>query len=208
MENIFKLLRPKQVERALTDGPEVKKFLELEPEEEEELRKKIEESNGITRIFVHPYYDINHNRIHKGVEEQRMIRTIQKMEQMIHSGDRKAPPIIILEEEEFYSNLKNKLNLPDKKSNSVLMVETIPNDPTPLQGFEKFIDQLRNLGVIKIITGGQRLYISPLMLTQEGCLGLTNNALKGAGFEVVESYLSSPDNRTTVNDPWKEEVKR
>jgi hypothetical protein len=182
----------------------IKDLFALNEEEQQKLIQDIAKSNGVIRVFIHPYYDINHRIDHN--DETAHIR--KWLEYMAASNSDKQPPVFIFEEFNRVNELNSKLN-ETVGQNSVILVKTYRNDPMPvcasgeegsmwkqLMAWKKLRKKFKELGVRRIIIGGMRLEVDPENIY--GCVGNAARNLE-SDFEIIISYLSAPHSRRELN---------
>lgn len=198
--------------------------------DKENLQKEIAQSQGIIRVFVHPFYDrfntseaiasehlTKAERVHKGVEKVLLAKN--------EAGDN--PPIFFMEESDNRKKLETILrSLQVSEKTSVVLVETLEGVPTP-KVFERketlkffpdlqrltekswivFIKNLKDLGVKKAIIGGSFFWTGQEEINSQGyppgCVGAAIHEFASNGIEVVISNFNNPDAREEAkNNPW------
>ena len=200
----------------------------MNAEDREALQKAIAQSNGVARVFVHPFFDrfntsediaLEHltkaERVHKGVEK---VLTAKNEE-----GNN--PPIFFMEEGSNEKKLKSFLQSRANFSKAFsVIVKTIEGESTPdvLKGardlildpnlfsqksWKIFIDSLKALGVKKAIIGGSFFWTDEDEDNTQGygpgCVGGAIEEFASNGIEVVISNFNNPDAREEAkNNPW------
>lgn len=192
--------------------------------EKEILKNRIEAWNGLVRIFVHPMYEKwrGHEDVYKNDPQySKLVEIEEGLAKILSKPEAETPPVIIMEEANFISQLKDWL---ENKSDGVLQtetyfVETQPNNPTPnmsgsnQESWESFITLLQDLGVKKIILAGMQFLVDTsgrrIDWTDKDpfvgkCIGWALSYLskdKAGPFEVELSGLIEPSYaRTQFND--------
>ena len=188
-------------------------LLRLNPDEKNELIKRVGEWKGLVRIFVHPLFEKWHwpaEQYGTDPSHKRLIQIEEAVSRLLSMPERKTPPIIIMEESIFIENLKGWLDRPELSlKTNAYYVETRRNNPTPLLetcenqygsiAWKKLIDTLTDLGVRKILLGGMQFEVWFPGLDWTGkppfcdrCVGITLSYLskdKAGTFEVELSAL-------------------
>jgi len=186
-------------------------LLELDPAQEEALRARILESNGIIRVFVHPYFNLNQK---DGDRNKDIVKMQDVLSKMINSQSEKVPPIIIFEEVTQIGNLRTHLNCNAQNLRDIYVVPTKPNNATPFSvdnqtahGYDFMLawhslrKKLKALGVTRVIISGMNFEKMNNGEKQEmsGCVGLAAGHLR-KDFEIEISFLNYPHNRKQVGD--------
>lgn len=111
-------------------------LLSLSPEQKAELMKSIEKWKGLVRIFVHPLFEKwrygEENYDHTYASD--LIQIKKTLSRILAIDEEKAPPLIIMEEQEFVPELKKWMENNNPKINSqkvIYLVNTRLNNPTP-----------------------------------------------------------------------------
>jgi len=203
-EQQFATLEPKE---------HLQDFLNLSEEEKAELKARIEQWNGLVRIFVHPMFEKWRGiKNHENKKLEKIIEVVAKLSAM--ESDQ-TPPIIFMEEgihmEElkkwFEQGIKDEFDM--ETHNNMYLINTrkgfsdpLMEDPslTTSQGWEKIREALEDLGVKKILIGGMQLTFSE---SEKGtyyhrCLGSAIMELSedaNGDFEIELSNLSYPEGR-------------
>jgi len=197
-------------------------FLNLSPEQKDELKKRIEENNGLVRIFVHPFFnkitpDYNKERAKK---MKAMNLALQKI---LSLPEEKTPPILFFEEMEKISELEENIQAigTTEFKNKVYTVPTFRKDPEPaiLDADGKLIrnpekhwkimnEKLKSVGIKKIIIGGMEFMTYAMGRTSRnkpdeikflGCVGEAIRRLSD-DFDVEVSHLTFPENRQDFDE--------
>ncbi|MFY9462404.1 MAG: hypothetical protein WAP51_04350 [Candidatus Sungiibacteriota bacterium] len=158
------------VEKQETRRGEIRMFFELGSEEEQQLKVRVADFNGLVRILIHPDYEKTHIRdSSKDSEEWRKkLKTVENAIQKIFASDpQKTPPVLIFEEqpqivgfkERLQGKIKNELYLVptyNETSTPKLTPPETPSGKEPSQStsWEEFSKKLQALGVTKILIGG------------------------------------------------------
>lgn len=186
----------------------------LSTEEKEELKHRIEEHNGLVRIFVHPLGK---------TENKDRVRNI--FTSVIYSKN--SPPVIILENAKYTDTF---ITIANKKSsvlpNNLYIVPTIfdypyplvPNKPEPLErdteghlkdedydyveeGFVHFVEYLVSVGVKTALVGGTKLEVSAESGNLIRCVGNFIHCMKDNGeINVKLSSATAPLNRSDIRE--------
>jgi hypothetical protein len=207
-------------------------FFELSDGQKENLTQKIASSNGVIRIFVHPFYEdyynitvFDENNID---DKKRKDNVIEVLRRVAESGHNEKPPIFIFEEAGHYErdHLLEKLNntIKSEIQDPLYIVPTIAGDPTPYEKtgdpqvddnvpyeerWEKLIATYKQIGVKKAILGGMNLFIvkdqseSELKDNMYECVGKAAEKLS-PHFDIQISSAAYPHNRSTLStDTYK-----
>jgi len=181
----------------------------LSEHERDIIEERIQNYNGLIRIFVHPYF----------TTDSRFTDRINTIVSAVLSGE--GPATIIMEDYRQIESLYYKVRSALK--NDVYVAPTFEDSGEPYpdndsvlregesfhgSNWTKYIDLLKSLGVGKIIIGG--IYISPgsrAMAESEtpyiGCMGKAFNNLKDF-FEVQISNASSKTRKELIEDGAKQ----
>ncbi len=196
-------------------------LFDLDENQKIELKKRVEESKGLIRIFVHP---IGESKSGEPIENQD--RVLKIFVRTISSE--KSPPVIVLEnfraidgwKESFKKTEPNSFQL----SKDIYLVPTIfdypypaiPGKPVPKkrdengeikdedldyveEGFKNFVEYLNDLGVKKVLVGGVNLSIEDDQLSQ--CVGNFIQLMKGMSYKEIKLSLgTAPLNRTDIRN--------
>lgn len=197
-------------------------FLNLSPEQEDELKKSIEENNGLVRIFVHPFF----NKITPNYKKERAekIKVMNlALQKILSLPKEKTPPILFFEEMEKISELEDNIQAigTTEFKNKVYTVPTFRKDPEPaildtdgrlIRNPEKhwkvMNEKLKSMGVKKIFIGGMEFLTyalgrswpnEPDKIEFLGCVGESVRRLS-KDFDVEVSHLAFPDNRKDLDE--------
>lgn len=193
---------PKEYDDRLKGGedtnPETKYFdiFALSDEEKKDLTERIRESDGIIRIFVHPYYALHE------IHSQGQIDDLERIDGALHKilGYKKdeRPPVIVMEGYQTIEELYNLIK--GFNQDDIYIAPTFCGTSQPYPGeeslqfpidkekissnWQEYIDLLTELGVEKILIGGQYLSVhsSQHMRTDDSrysrCVGFAINILR------------------------------
>lgn len=187
------------------------------------LKKRIALFNGLIRIFIHPFYEENHESIcwQEKNAYPRVEFPSKGLTRILSLPSNKTPPVIVFEE--LCNLLKTKVRLSQmnsKSDNEVYLLSTYPDQSVPnlLAEQQQSIDDkinwwnlistFRNLDVKKIIIGGQRLIVQPgydhtnsknFKYETRRCVG---GAIKNLGrnFQIEVSTLTHPHSRFDIEN--------
>ena len=196
-------------------------LFDLDENQKQELRRRVEESKGLIRVFIHPIAELK-----SGEPIENHDRVLQTLSRTISSE--KSPPVIILEnfravdgwKEAFRKNETDSLRL----AKDIYLVPTIFDYPYPVipgkpapeerdeedqlkdkdleyieEGFRNFIEYLNGLGVKKVLVGGTSLKIIDGHITQ--CVGNFIQMMNELSDKDMKLSLgTAPLNRTDVKD--------
>jgi len=168
----------------------------LSEEERQALISRIQESDGVVRVLVHPYYSLHE------IHCQGQIDDLGRIDGMLHKilGRKKddRPPVIIMEGYQTINELYNLLR--EFNQDDIYIAPTFCDTAQPYPSAEslqypiekektspnwqEYIDLLTGLGVRQILIGGQYLSINNMqhMRTDENrysrCVGFAINNLR------------------------------
>lgn len=192
----------------------------MDAEDREALQKAIAKSNGVVRVFVHPFFDRFNSSTDMALEHlskaERVHKGVAKVLTAKNEEDRN-PPILFMEEGDNMKKLKAFIESHGNfaKAFSVI-VKTVEGTSVPdvLRGvgnlilkpslfseksWKIFIDSLKGLGVKKAIVGGSFFWANGEGANSQGygagCVGGAVSAFSGNGIEVVISNFNNPDAR-------------
>ena len=193
-------------------------FLNLSPEEQVELKDKIEKANGQVRLFVHPNFEKYAKDEDEEKKKERAIRVEKGFQRLLKSSDKKKLPIFIFvsaaDKKDFEEKIKD-LERKVKPVDEIYYVRTQFANPTPLDPYhndsyqwmsfslkrkigdsdlmwEMTTDQLEDVGVKQILIGGAELYADEDSDIYSGCLGAAVDNLKER-FQIKYSRMTWPD---------------
>jgi hypothetical protein len=175
------------------NAEKVKELFELTPEEKESLKEKIENSDGLVRVFVHPYYVLPRQG-----DEEFLIEKTGKIDNalkvMAFTETENTPPAFVMEEYDKIDRLASliatdKNGEPEKIRNEIYAIPTIKGDSAPVVDFKpmqtvphekvkwaNLIKQFEELGVEKILIGG--MFLGLPGSEPSACVGHAINHLK------------------------------
>lgn len=181
----------------------------MEPERTDALKTRIAINNALVMVFIHPLYE----RWQGTGGSPHIEEGLSRLLQMPYDT---TPPIIIFEERAYAKGLGLWLKYEGLDPNfNCCMVETEPDDPTPLgwdkeyraYGWKTVTEKFNELGIRRIIMGGTRLELvsepdwtgKPPFMQQ--CVGIAFSHLseiKGGTFDVKidRELLELTDNRS------------
>ena len=143
-------------------GEQIDFIFSLSDETIDDLKKRIDESNGLVRVFIHPYYSKNNG------ETTRETKSSKGLDSIISSSSEKTPPIIVFEESSMVKKTtKHLVEVSGQSRAKTILVETndkTSNPKTETMGTEEerwgaVINILIQLGVKKVLIGGEKLEI-------------------------------------------------
>lgn len=190
---------------------------DLDEAQKDELRKRVQESDGLVRVFVHP---IVQRKDGEPIENQG--RVFEVLGRTLSSE--KSPPVIILENLVSVDIWTGSVGDRSAVAKDIYIVPTIHDYPYPLvkgkpepeerdengwlkdedfeyveQGFSDFVKFLDSVGVRKVLIGGTSLEIREGYLTQ--CVGnFIEYMKKYTNAELKLSLGTAPINRTDIRD--------
>jgi len=190
---------------------QLRDFFHLSEEEKAELHTRVEQWNGLIRIFVHPMFE--KWRGIKNHENKKLEKIIEVVARLSAMESEQTPPIIFMEEASHLEELKKwfEQGITDECSmetrNHMYLIPTEDSgtsDPQN-QSWEDMRKALDELGVKKILIGGMQLTFSE---SEQGtyyhrCLGTAITELSEDGngdFEIELSNLSYPEGRAEQRD--------
>jgi hypothetical protein len=150
-------------------------LLQLDLAQQAELTTRVANSNGIVRIFVHPYYRVqqsirNHSPRNNAYVKSMITRDKKNLnifEKCIASTNLDTPPVIVLEGQSWIDNTKERLD--QFAGHNYYTLTTIDSDPElinhqiklgyPPQSHTQIYNILEQVGVKKVIIGGHNLVI-------------------------------------------------
>lgn len=198
---------------------------ELSIEEAENLQRHIEKYKGAIRLFVHPFYESAEHYPRASHEAELLNRIDRAIKQMAEIDSDKTPAVFLMEPYQKAAELPKHF---DKKriNNKFFVIPTQPASPQPFfEGDKKgldadihwsknwsvFSDWLKELGVKKILIGGQYLIMGTRVSHQSqktpqkenlelrGCVGAASRML-ARDFEVEFSNFAFPKTRKEVKE--------
>lgn len=205
-------------EQKRTAENKILNFLELSEAEENLLKKRIEENQGLIRVFVHPYFEKISPFLNKKRAEQMKVMNLA-LQKILSLPEEKTPPILFFEEEEEIPQLEEGIGDIELK-NKIYTIPTFSCNPGPRINKEEFnvktieknwkvvIDKLKSLEVKKILIGGIQLLafaeasFSPDKsdeIKYQGCVGGAINHLS-ENFDIEISNLAFPESRKDVDE--------
>jgi len=193
-----------------------KNFFELSEEEEGSLREKVEQSRGLVRIFVHPYF-VEHEKEWNEESKKKLLSIDRALRILALTDSEKSPPVLCMEESGKMGELKQRLKTPDYQEgfsgevkNDVYIIPTAKSDPLPVfddsrrirsdyseqeeaENWKRLTLQLKKMGVKKVLVGGMFLdFFGPEKEGDTdawGCVGRTIELLE-KDFKVQLSNLT------------------
>ncbi len=207
------------------EHPLLRDLWELSIEEIEKLKAHIEEYHGVIRIFVHPFFE-SAEIYPKDPEKAEKVRRIdQVLQRMAEMEPARTPAIFLLEPFRKIEELPSHFNGGSFR-NKFYVVQTDSASPQPYfkgdavgvdgnihwsKNWSVFTDWLKELGVKKIIIGGQYLFIGTRIfnfgqhkskkedLELQGCVGTASRML-GQQFEIEFSNFASPKTSKDIKE--------
>lgn len=157
---------------------EVKHFkpvFEMDPEEKEILKAKVEKSDGLVRIFIHPFY----SRVSDNFKDvKRDPAAVEEgMVRIINSSDERTPPLFLFEQQMQIEDSEAILaDVLESSHNDLYLVPTQVNSANPkmsksgegdstaarAKAWTELRSLFREVGVKKIIIGGMHMKIEPV----------------------------------------------
>ena len=143
-------------------GGQIESIFCLSDETIDDLKRRINKSNGLVRVFIHPYYSKNNG------ETTAETKSSKGLDSIISSSSEKTPPVIVFEEssmvEKTTEHLVEALGQSHAKTILVETNDKTSNPKTEAMGTEKerwasVINILIQLGVKKVLIGGEKLEI-------------------------------------------------
>ncbi len=203
-----------------TKEQRIKKFFELDSEQERQLKEKIEKLKGLVRVFIHPEFEeyADFDFIPEKEDVEMLKAEEQAFQRIISSKSEKLPPMFI------FNGARNKDEFEEKEArlnklteNDLYIIRTENSNPTPLppdkesdyryrfanttnkptdkersQMWDWLVYEFERLGVKKVLIAGVELYVSGKKgVSHAGCLGHAFNNLKNH-FDVEISTLTWP----------------
>lgn len=189
---------------------------DMMPEQEERFRARVERSQGFVMLFVHPYYHeyvkkTGHILMRKERDEvgkgriKKIDTTIRKLACL---PSEKTAPVIILEMQSEIQSLVEKIGRirHNKDVNEIYLIENYQHTLIPVLppgtlhesgSWDILIEKLKQLGVKKILLGGQRLEANQRdfytgQIFHGKCVGIIHGILDPY-FDVTISPFTSPD---------------
>lgn len=167
---------------------EMKKFTNLTPQEKQELREKVQKSDGTMQIWVHSHFEEETPGFFEDLDNEYKEKRAQAVQAglssplpnlaLIETTITKGQTIDVGEKQkatdrykEYYSGIS--------KTGTMYYMETYSNDPTPAETgnpWNSLADNLKELGVNKIIIRGKNLSIRRVSL--ENMDGITDEEKK------------------------------
>lgn len=199
------------------EGPEQKNnerivdFLTLSQEQEDALKQRIEENQGLIRVFIHPYYEKTSYSKERAEKIKAMNLALQKI---LSLPEEKTPPILFFEEKEKMPKLEENMGDIELK-NRIYTIPTHESSPEPsihkkgviekekMRNWTPVIEKLKALGVKRALIGGMQFKVHILGRTSKNepdeivldyCVGEAVKRLS-KDFETEISYLNFPENR-------------
>lgn len=193
------------------NNEEIVDFLTLSQKQENLLRQRIEENQGLIRIFVHPHFEKLPLTISPEKNDRMKVMNLA-LQRMIALPGEKIPPIFFFEEEGEIPRLERIIKSIGLK-NKIYTIPTFPLSPEPSiigmnqgESEEKnwgiIIEKLKSAGVKKIIIGGTKFLtyvLEPDEVKFLGCVGEAMNRLS-RDFDIEVSHLSFPHNRKNFEE--------
>lgn len=152
--------------------PNIINLAEITPEQTQKLQSRVDSSNGLIRVFIHPFYEeyvktkCYKDYVHDGTYPR--IGAIKEgIGRILALSANKTPPVFIFEEQESLKRTVKTISHMNRRSeNEAYFVPTQFNHPEP-----KFNDKkgknwtrlnliFKHLGVAKILIGGTRLSLT------------------------------------------------
>lgn len=155
-----------QAENELRNGDLVKNFFYLSDKDVESIKDRTARSNGLIRIFIHPYFQL-HRR--GGISPDNKIS--RGLENLLAKSSSDAPPIVIFEEPFTLEKTLPRLQTVVKESRQpvyLVLTQNLTSDPgyipempnqTAKGSWDFLGDTLKSLNISKAIVGGERLDI-------------------------------------------------
>lgn len=197
----------------------IHRFFDIDAKTEQKLKKEIQKSKGLVRVFIHPdfgeystYSDIKDN-----LELAEQLKDAQKIfERVIVSKSEHLPPVFIFESGWHSDEFKEKEEALMKiSSRDIYIVRTEGANPNPLppdheegirfmeyhkvskkereEMWKWVIEELKTWGVKKILIGGLELYVSKdEEKAHGGCLGFAIEKLRNH-FNLEISSMTWPE---------------
>jgi hypothetical protein len=210
----------------------VTSLFELSEKGEESLRTEVEKFDGTVRIFIHPYFDLYYyfppHLQYQLAHSVNRHRTFNGIEKLLSAEDKKVPPILVFEEKDNISETQGMLLDSVNGVKKIYIVPTHEMDPEPLieeedseeldeaalksrreSNWNVLIEQLKKLGVIRVLIGGAYLTVQPTEDQMDldrtdrrnyiysGCVEEAAKRFKKA-FEIQYSFFSYPHTRTDM----------
>lgn len=191
---------------------------ELSPDEKEELKTRIQQSDGLVVVAIHPYFDDNYaassrDPLFNDVNEKKKVQN-QRIQNVLKRVLAKPefPPVLVFEDWDYLSSTAEKLSGDDatKDKSKFYMVPTSDSDSVPVPDkalseeinlnhgyvdpknqevlWNEIMNLLEDLGVKNIIIGGTNLTINA---------GRDNRNVKGEKFD--QAYWSKRKNQPRPN---------
>lgn len=216
----------KRIESEIKQGGRVRNLFYLSQEEKDALKGQTSKFHGLARVFIHPYFEINHNP-----KSQLGNQVSVGLERILGRPNDATPPIVVFEEERMLVSTVNRLRASTESSGHPVYL-VVTNNVTPYpkiipemsdtssEGSWSYINQImKELGVNRIMLGGeifeivsglatdrlQKFYNSRQRLGAKnvnynlfGCMGEAVKAFSEGGFEIEISDFARPDSRKTL----------
>ncbi len=207
---------PQTIKHVEQHKPESANLFEMSPEQILKLEKRVLDSKGIIRIFIHPYYSelpddpptkVTPSRDHKA-QYNTMLSGFEKL---LVSDSKNVPPIFVFEETVKMKSTISKIK--DFAHQDVYYVPTaeeaaaplIPEDKKPQlqieygyvpQGWRYTTDLLKKIGVTDIVLGGRNFNLSPYkqgtLMSLDSCVGNAYSILQ-LDFRIKFSMFTYPN---------------
>lgn len=186
-------------------------FFSLSAEDLGRLSESVKRSQGVVRVFVHPYFDSYNPKDADSKNSERIQAGIVSILNSQNAGpDGHNPPVILMEEEGSIKKVKGIVSssVPNSQEN-VYFVPTAQASPKPIikvaGKFERddpwpcFRRILSDIGAKKILIGGMYFWSSGKNAkTLYGCVGEVIKQL--SAFEIQVSNFTSPDSRQDIRE--------
>lgn len=199
-------------------------FFEMTKDEEKKLESRIEEFDGLVRVFVHPdyelYSEIDHIKEGRNYDPEELKEAEKVFQRILSSDSDKKPPIFVFEAGKNSDDFKKQEERFNKLTKSDLyIIRTELSNPNPLppdwqekydykhnlssdspskeereQMWDWLISEFEGLGIKKVLIGGLEFYAKPELDRHGGCLGRVMAEMKD-DFELELSTLIWPSSR-------------